>query len=498
MIKFKPWLTIEQVPTVIDRIKGRILHLQVVLESNLKKKPTKKTSMEVTKIILECEEDKAKLDGLESLYNCLKQDKFPKKLSSDIEMIDRLLVETYIKILKNSTFDISEITPHLESRVLDVDYTLIEKTMENLINLYEINLAKSPSESYKKEFCFAILESIAGLYRFLENKDNCFLIKRLGVYENETTIIDMTSSIRKSSKEAFKKFLGTGNRTIEDIHWLGNLKIRKSFEESKENIVKFYSGVHPELGQLAKKVLADGVHINNKSETLYAVDSYRNLPKIIVSKSCKLKDEVGLVHELAHAIHFSLQAANNKITNTEQNTLIIEYVPAFFELLFLFSEYKAESRPKLKKEILDFIIHHFTTLFYSKAFLVEIENKIWLGIGDEIKTPAQMDKIFASTFKEFYGEMIDIPLDNKENWMYQSKPFNPQLDLTYLLAFIYGYHSFIKFQSFRLSPASLLEFLKKGSELDINEIIPLQDIFTDPNKYIKEIIDSLMEYSREN
>ena len=165
---------------------------------------------------------------------------------------------------------------------------------------------------------------------------------------------------------------------------------------------------------------------------------------------------------------------------------------------FDFSEYKKEKRRRTKRAILDYIYHYFTDLFYSQTFTVEVENMLWLELGDSIKTPNDLSKAYYKLIKNYYGGIVEINDSHKTGWIYHHNIFDPQLDLTYLLSFIYGYHSFIRFQSFRMTPDSLKEFLSKGSDADINTIIPLHDFLENPTQYIKEIIDSLAEYNRES
>lgn len=499
MIKTKSWITIEHVPALIEKMKGRLVIIGQGVETLMTKKGTKKLVGTLIKNILANEEDFHLIRALAYCHTHGGLEKYPSKLITEVEHLTANAKTHYQNILNLKDPRFESIKNYLEHTIREADSELITKSMDGLHELYEIALIKgNGTDGPSKELCFTAFQTAAGLYRYLENKENCFLKKRLGIYENELSIINLTTAIKDSCKEVFKNFLGNSNKCIDDIHFMGDLKLRKSFEESKKNVIAFYEEINPEFGEIAKAVVENNLLIFNKTETLHAVECYRRMPRLIVPASSKLKDEVGLVHELAHAIHFVLSDNANPISNTPMNTLVVEYVPAFFELLFLFSEYKKEKRPKVKKQILEYIYHYFTLQFYSQTFMVEVENLIWLEIGDSVKSPEQLSRVYHKSIKDFYGGIVEIKTENKHDWLYHHNIFSPQLDLTYLLSFIYGYHSFIRYQSFRMTTESLKEFLSKGSDADINSIFSLHDFFMNPHQYIKEIIDSLAEYNRES
>jgi len=498
-MKLKPWATLEELPGLINKVNSRLPSLDSLVDKvSGQKRPAPKVIKSLEKVICTIEEDRNLIENVVLFENALNKNKIQGRILTEIDQLNHNLILIYKKLSGVNNPQFANTKNFLYHRVQSSDYNLISKSVSSVFESYQFAIDKldANNKKFSQELCFMTFQSVAGFYRYLENKEDSFLIRRLGVEESEDSIIGLAASIRELGKESIKKFL-TGRESLDDLSLLPDLKLRTSFDESKLVIQKFFTEIHPRMGEIAKQVLKESTYISNNVSSFYTVEAYRRLPKIIVKASPKLEYELALVHELAHAIHFTLQAENNPVTNTDINTLTMEYVPSLFELLFLFSEYKKEARPRQKKKILEFIIHHIAVCFYSGALNVELENSIWVHIGDKLNTPQKLSKHYFDLCKSYSAGAIDLAPETRDGWIYYHNIFDPQLDASYLLSFIYAYHSFIKFQSFRLSSDGLLNFLKKGSEADMNEIIPLKKLLQNPGPYIKEIINSIAEYQSE-
>lgn len=352
-------------------------------------------------------------------------------------------------------------------------------------------------EVMDRKVIFETFKTVTEIYQSAKSHSIDNLEFLLGAKVSDKEVMDFAKKIRVKGEEAFN---AVTNEIIdlEAFSAYPDIRLRKNFDSVKENIVDFFTGFHPKFGQIANDLLnSDRCHYTKTRDCLVLVSSYADPSKLVIYPSTKLIDEVGIVHEIAHGIHYQLKNSNNSIFSVDQTSLTLETVSALFEVLFIFREIGQASTKAKRKKIVGFFTKYLFEMFYSKAFNAEFESMFYIGVGGKIKDPKSIEKEYVKLWKSYFGNKFTMSKKEPDGWTRFSIIFDPHQNFAYLLSVIYGYQLFLKTISHRMTSEDIYKLLSSGDKFDVNNIIPVEKLIKDPDQYIEAMIQIISEYNRE-
>jgi hypothetical protein len=363
--------------------------------------------------------------------------------------------------------------------------------IDKIGDIYNSLPANTPDAAYME-----ILKSVASYYHEHKESHTEFNEYQIGVSVDDQEILDISRKIREIGGREFNRKLQKKENLSKFID-LPEFKLRKSFSETIKTIKELFHSVHPEIGEMAETILhPDNLKKTKDQSTLYMLHSFGCMPQMIVNPSTRFNDELGIVHELTHGVHFALKDQGNSILNIEQTTTTVETISLFFELLFIHRQFlKAKSKASAEN-LREYMTRYMIAMFYERSMFCEFETQFFLNIGSTIQNEKDSSKLYVDTWKKYWGQRFNPPKSLKSDWKAYQSILTPHLNFVYLLSVIYAVELFLKYITFEIKGEDILLMLRKGSEFSANNIIPWEKILSHDETLFERIMKVILEFNR--
>ncbi len=215
--------------------------------------------------------------------------------------------------------------------------------------------------------------------------------------------------------------------------WLGMDKLRRydvyapvaqeetsySFGEAGDLTMESFAAFHPQLADLAGKVLTEHhldseVRMGKQSGAFCATIEPDLTPWVLTNFQGKAEDVLTLAHELGHAVH-SLLAADHQAVTQHASLPLAETASTFGEMLVLDQLLSRDPDPALKRDLLIRQMDGNYATIMRQAFFALFER----DAHDAVNQGASVDdlsEIYWANLKDQFGDSLNLSEDFKVEW----------------------------------------------------------------------------------
>lgn len=375
-----------------------------------------------------------------------------------------------------------------------LDKADIEESVRGMDRIGEI-YSSLPADT-SEAACMEILKSVASYYH--EHKDSHIEYNeyQIGTMIKDSEILSISKRIREiGGREFNQKTLK--KESLSKFMELPEIRLRKNFTGTIGAIKDLFYSVNTEIGMTAENILSpENIQKTKDPGTLYMLHTYGCMPQMIVNTSTRLIDELGIVHELSHGVHFAIRDQDNSILNIEQTTTTVETISLFFELLFIQRQFLTARSKASAIKLREYMTRYLVSMFYERSMFCEFETLFFSNIGSVIQNEKDISKLYTNVWKKYWGNRFSHPKTIKTDWTSYQSIVNPHLNFVYLLSVIYAVELFLKYITFEIKGEDVLAMLKKGSEFSSNNIISWEKILSDDEALFERLMRVILEFNR--
>lgn len=177
----------------------------------------------------------------------------------------------------------------------------------------------------------------------------------------------------------------------------------------------------------------DFVQNKGKSSGAFCSSPYGTHPFILISWTSKMREVFVMAHELGHAGHFYNSHKHQSLLNARPSLYFIEAPSTTNEMIMANKMLRESDNPRLSRWIYATMIartyyHNFVTHLLEAHFQRKVYALIDEGKGFNA---AKLNEMMIDTYKEFWGDAVEIGDECKVTWMRQQHYYKGLYSYTY-------------------------------------------------------------------
>ncbi len=215
----------------------------------------------------------------------------------------------------------------------------------------------------------------------------------------------------------------------------------KSISVSREEAEKLVLGALEVMGDeyrnVAKRAFSerwmDFAENEGKSTGGFCSSSMNTHPYILLNWTGQMPDVFTIIHELGHAAQSEFSRKSNNATNASPSLYFIEAPSTFNETLMSQYLIRSSEDPDIERQVAaqmtsNTYYHNFVTHFLEAHWQREVYRAVAAG---RALTADDLDQLFLSTLKEFWGDDIEMTPGAERTWMRQPHYYRGLYSYTY-------------------------------------------------------------------
>lgn len=216
-----------------------------------------------------------------------------------------------------------------------------------------------------------------------------------------------------------------------------NFEPEISIEESK----KYIYGALNVLGDDYVKMLKsaydyrwiDFAQNKGKDTGAYCASPYVTHSYVFISWTGKMAETFVLAHELGHAGHFTLAQKHQNLLESEASMYFVEAPSTMNEMLMANYLFNSSNDPRFKRWVIGSILsrtyyHNMVTHLLEAAYQREVYRRV--DNGESLTAPL-LNEIMLNTYKEFFGDTVEMTDGVELTWMRQPHYYMGLYSYTY-------------------------------------------------------------------
>ncbi len=384
------------------------------------------------------------------------QDRKPYQLSADVEKVLATLTPTL-----RSPFELYGTTKSLDINFESFDYEGVTYPLDYAT--FENEYEDHPSPEFRRKSFRAFSDALrqyqhttAATYNMQVQQEK--IEANLRGYDS---VIDYLLQDQEVTKDMFDRQIDVimsdlapvmqkYAKIIQRVHNLDKMRFEDlkisidpnfepeiSIEESK----KYIYGALKVLGDDYVKMLEsaydyrwiDFAQNKGKDTGAYCASPYITHSYVFISWTGKMAETFVLAHELGHAGHFALAQNHQNLLESEASMYFVEAPSTMNEMLMANYLFNSSNNPRFKRWVIGSILsrtyyHNMVTHLLEAAYQREVYSRV--DNGESLTAPL-LNEIMLNTYKEFFGDTVEMTDGVELTWMRQPHYYMGLYSYTY-------------------------------------------------------------------